>query len=180
MSGILYHNMFSPPSRMALLTIRNLGLDLQINKVDIYKGEQNSSEFLKLNPLHQVPVFAEGGYVLTESKAIATYLASSTRSSLYPANHKQRGLIDSKLYFDSTSAFPALRNFVVSTQTKKKLNYLRNRTFQRPVLRAGVKKVSQQTRDELTATLKTLNSFLDNSEWFCGDELSSKSWNRQG
>lgn len=113
MSGILYHNAFSPPSRMALLAVRNLGLNLQVKKVDIYKGEQNSPEFLKMNPLHQVPVFVEGDYVLIESKAIATYLANSSKSSLYPTDYKQRGRIDSKLYFDSTSAFPTLRNFVV-------------------------------------------------------------------
>lgn len=44
--------------------------------------------------------------------------------------------------------------------------------FQRPILRAGVKKVNQQTRDELKGTLRTLESFLEKSEWFAGDELS--------
>lgn len=110
---------------MALLAVRNLRLDLQIKKVDIYKGEQNSSEFLKLNPLHQIPVLVEGGYVLTESKAIATYLANSARSSLYPTDFKQRGRIDSKLYFDTATAFPALRNFVVSIQIFWEITELR-------------------------------------------------------
>lgn len=50
----LYHNCVSPPSRMALLAIRNMGLEIEIRNLDIYKGEQNTLEFLKVNPLHQV------------------------------------------------------------------------------------------------------------------------------
>lgn len=114
MPGILYHNMFSPPSRMALLAVRNLGLNLQVKKVDIYKGEQNSPEFLKMNPLHQVPVFVDGDYVLTESKPLIWPIQPNHRCIRQITSNEQRGLIDSKLYFDSTSAFPTLRNFVVS------------------------------------------------------------------
>lgn len=98
---------------MALLVVRNLGLNIQVKNVDIYKGEQHSPEYLKINPMNQVPAFVDGDFVLTESKAIATYLANSSKSLLYPTDYKKRALIDSKLYFDSTSAFPAVRNFVV-------------------------------------------------------------------
>lgn len=71
MSGILYHHFFSPPSRVALLAVRNLGLtNIQVKIVDIYKGEQHSSEYLKINPLNQVPAYVEGDFKLIESKAI--------------------------------------------------------------------------------------------------------------
>lgn len=98
---------------MAFLAVRNLGLNIQIKNVDIYKGEQHSEEFLKINPLNQVPAYIEGSFMLAESKAIATYLANASKSRLYPEDCKQRALIDSKLYFDSTASFPALRDFVV-------------------------------------------------------------------
>lgn len=114
MSGILYHHCFSAPSRTVLLTVRNLGLNIQVKNVDIFNGEQHSPEYLKINPLNQIPAFVDGNFILTESKAIATYLASSSKSLLYPSDHKKRALIDSKLYFDSTNSFPALRNFYVS------------------------------------------------------------------
>lgn len=100
---------------MALLAARNVvGLNIQVKNVDIYKGEQHSPEFLRINPLNQVPAYVEGDFVLSESKAIATYLASSVNSPLYPKDFKTRALIDSKLYFDSTSASPAVRNFMVN------------------------------------------------------------------
>jgi Glutathione S-transferase, N-terminal domain len=51
---ILYHNCVSPPSRMALLAVRNMGLEIEVRNLDIYKGEQNTLEYLKVNPLHQV------------------------------------------------------------------------------------------------------------------------------
>lgn len=113
-SGVLYHHCFSPPSRMALLTIRNLGLNIQIKNIDIYKGEQNSPQYLKINPLNQVPAYVEGNFLLAESKAIATYLANSSKSFLYPTDCKKRALIDAKLYYDTANSFPAVRNFVVT------------------------------------------------------------------
>lgn len=51
---ILYHNCVSPPSRMALMAVRNMGLEIEVKILDIYKGEQNTHDFLKINPLHQV------------------------------------------------------------------------------------------------------------------------------
>lgn len=113
MSGVLYHHLFSGPSRTVLLTIRNLKLNVQVKNIDIFGGEQHTMEYLKINPNNQVPAFVDGDFVLTESKAIATYLANSNKSKLYPADDKKRALIDSKLYFDSSSFFPALRDFYV-------------------------------------------------------------------
>lgn len=69
-----------------------------------------------MNPLNQVPAYVEGDFVLTESKAIATYLANSSKSPLYPTDCKLRALIDSKLYFESCTVFPAVRNFLVNSR----------------------------------------------------------------
>ena len=114
MSRILYHNALSPPSRAALLTVRNLGLEVEVKAIDTYKGEQNTPEYLKINPLHQVPVYVEGDFVLTESRAIACFLASSAKSKLYPTDLKKRAVVDSRLYFDATNSFPVIRDFAVS------------------------------------------------------------------
>lgn len=114
MSPILYHNALSPPSRLALLTVRNLGLDVEVKHIDTYKGEQNTPEYLKINPLHQVPVYVDGDFILTESRAIAMYLATSVKSKLYPTDLKARALVDSRLYFDATNCFTVVRDFAVS------------------------------------------------------------------
>lgn len=114
MPKVLYHHPVSPPSRAALLAIRNLGIECEVKVVDIYKGEQFSPDFLRLNPIHQVPVFTEGDFVLTESRAIVTYLANATKSKLYPEDPKKRAIIDSRLFFDASTVFPTLRDFAVS------------------------------------------------------------------
>jgi glutathione S-transferase len=116
-SATLYCNILGGPSRMCLLTIRNLGLDIDLRYVDIFRGEQNTPEFIKINPLHQIPVLhiAEDNKVLTESRAIMLYLASIAKSSLYPTSDlSKRALVDSRLFFDATTAHPAVKNFVVS------------------------------------------------------------------
>lgn len=124
MASVLYHNSVSPPSRLALLAIRNLGLDIQIKVLDIYNGEQNTSEYLKINPLHQVPVLVDGDYVLTESRAIACYLANTKMNSpLYPTDPKARAFIESRLYFDATNSFPTIRDFAVSIFNGTKNNH---------------------------------------------------------
>lgn len=114
MSPIYYHNALSPPSRMGLLTIRNLGLEVEVKVIDTYKGEQHKPEYLKINPLHQVPVYVDEDFILTESRAIACFLASSAKSKLYPTDLKKRALVDARLYFDATNSFPVIRDFAVS------------------------------------------------------------------
>lgn len=116
MAKVLYHHPVSPPSRATLLAIRNLGIDCEVKVVDIYKGEQFAPDFLRLNPNHQVPVWSEGDgeFVLTESRAIIAYLATVTKSKLYPEDPKKRAIVDSRLYFDATNFFPTLRDFAVS------------------------------------------------------------------
>lgn len=52
------------------MTIRNLGLEVDIEEIDLAKNEQNKPEFLKLNPAHQVPVLVDNDFVVTESRSI--------------------------------------------------------------------------------------------------------------
>lgn len=113
MSPILYHHPVSVPSRAALLTIRNLGLDVQVKVIDIYKGEQNTPQYLSINPLHQVPTYSDNNFNLTESRAIICFLASSA-NKFYPTDLKKRALVDSRMFFDATNSFPAIRDFAVS------------------------------------------------------------------
>ena len=111
----LYYTSGSPPSRAVLQTIRVLEADVEVKMVDLMKGENLLPEFLKLNPLHQVPVLVDGDFVVTESRAIMAYLVNSRKpdSDLYPIEPKQRALIDQRLYFDAINFFELAAGILV-------------------------------------------------------------------
>ena len=117
MTLTFYHFKASPPSRLVLMTIRQLGLEnVQTKIVDLFKGEQHNPEYLKLNPLNKVPLLIDDDFNITESRAIAQYLVESQNpeSSLYPKDPKTRAMINQRLYYDATIAFPRILTVVVS------------------------------------------------------------------
>lgn len=111
----LYYTLGSPPSRACLQTIRILGLEVEVKNLNLLKGEQMSPEYLKINPMHQVPALVDGDFVLTESRAIMAYLVNSRKpgSSLYPLDPKKRALVDQRLYFDNVSFFELAASILV-------------------------------------------------------------------
>jgi glutathione S-transferase len=63
-----------------------LGLDYRLEHVDFSTGANRTPEFLAVNPMAKVPVLVDGDVVLTESAAIALYLADRYSSGeLAPA-----------------------------------------------------------------------------------------------
>jgi glutathione S-transferase len=70
----LYH---SPASRAftAYWMLEELGVPFEVRTVDIRKGEQKEAAYLKLNPAGKVPTLTDGPVVVSETPAIAIYLA---------------------------------------------------------------------------------------------------------
>ncbi|XP_035793504.1 glutathione S-transferase 1-1-like [Anopheles albimanus] len=154
---VLYHFPGSPPSRSALLVLRNLDLDVEVKIVNLFAGEHMAEEYLAINPEHTVPTLVDEDYVLWESKAIAAYLTEQYKPgcSLYPNDPKKRGLIQHRLFFDSGTLFPALRQILT------------------PVLRDGATVISQEQKDTLHRALGRMESYLQQgNEWIAGDECS--------
>ena len=118
----LYFYYGSPPSRGVLLLLRKLKLDFNLKIVDFGAGEHLSEEFLKLNPLHQVPVLVDGDFILTESRAILAYLVGKydQNSSLYPSDVLKRAKVDERLYYDATVVFSSILQIIVSYSLKSK------------------------------------------------------------
>ncbi len=97
----IYHNPLSPPSCKVRYCANLLGLEHEGILVDLYKGEQVTEEFLKLNPFGKVPVIDDDGFVLFESDAIIRYLCRKQKSALYPSTYKQRARVDQWMDFSS-------------------------------------------------------------------------------
>lgn len=111
----LYHFPFSGPSRGALLAARSIGVPIDVEIVDLFKKEQLQERFLKINPQHCVPTLDDDGFVLWESRAIASYLADKfgKDDQLYPKDLKRRALVNQRLYFDSSSLYVKIRAICV-------------------------------------------------------------------
>uniref|UniRef100_A0A182X0M1 glutathione transferase n=1 Tax=Anopheles quadriannulatus TaxID=34691 RepID=A0A182X0M1_ANOQN len=153
---ILYHFPGSPPSRSALLALRNLDLDAEVKIVNLFAGEHLADEFVAINPDHTVPTLVDEDYILWESKAIVTYLAEQYKPGckLYPSEPKKRGLINHRLYFDSGTLFVALRNVLMT------------------VLRSGETRIPQEKKDAVYKALEKLDSYLDGCDWIAGEECT--------
>jgi glutathione S-transferase len=116
----------SPPARACLMLIKKLELNVEVISVNLAAGEQNQPEFLKLNPLHQVPVLVDGDFVLTESRAIQAYLVNKFQpgSSLYPNDPQARAVVDQRLYYDATVVFESAAQIIVrATEAKVRATF---------------------------------------------------------
>jgi len=79
-----------PPSGRALgvMALKNhLGLDCEVQRIDLGRGDQLTPEYLALNPNRKIPALEDDGFVLWESNAILFYLAAKRPDSgLWPSD----------------------------------------------------------------------------------------------
>ncbi|HKY93085.1 MAG TPA: glutathione S-transferase family protein [Nevskiaceae bacterium] len=97
----------SPRARKVLAVAAHLGLHCEIQIVDLFKGEQKSPEYLKLNPNGRMPTLTDGDTVIWESNAIMQYLASQKPNDLFPSDPKTRLDITRWQFWDAQQWDPA-------------------------------------------------------------------------
>lgn len=71
----LYDVALSGNCHKARLMLSMLGLEYETVPVNFIAGEHRSSDYLKINPLAQVPALVDGDLTLRDSHAILVYLA---------------------------------------------------------------------------------------------------------
>ncbi|XP_066151501.1 uncharacterized protein [Euwallacea fornicatus] len=116
----LYGAKVSPCVRSVLLTIEALGLkNVDFEAIDLFKGETQTPEFQKINPLGKVPVLLDGDLTVWDSHAINAYLVNQygTDDSLYPKDPAQRALVDAMNQFDTGILFAAHDDLIKSIVT---------------------------------------------------------------
>lgn len=74
MSIVLYHHPFSRAATVVWM-LEEVGVPYQLRFVDFATGQHKQPEILALNPMGKLPILTDGAAVVTESAAIALYLA---------------------------------------------------------------------------------------------------------
>lgn len=167
----LYYTLGSPPSRACLQIIRILGLEVEVKNLDLLKGEQLAPEYLKINPMHQVPALVDGDFVVTESRAIMAYLVNSRSpgSNLYPTDPKIRAIIDQRLYFDAINFFELAAGILVRAKFKRIVKIIKVFFHQRPIFFHGVTTIPTDKITKMKETLRLFESYLEGSLYFAGN-----------
>ena len=70
----LYHGYLSVCAQKARLGLAEKGLEWESQLVDLQKGEQQTPEYLKLNPKGVIPTLIHDGRVIRESNVLIEYL----------------------------------------------------------------------------------------------------------
>ncbi|WP_086930754.1 glutathione S-transferase family protein [Agarilytica rhodophyticola] len=71
----LYFNPLSGHAHRPWAMLKLLNIEFEEVLLDFFKGEHKTPEFLKINPLGQLPVMVDGDTVLRDSTAALVYLA---------------------------------------------------------------------------------------------------------
>jgi glutathione S-transferase len=92
MSIVLYHHPFTRASNVVWM-LEEVAVPYELSFVDIMAGTSKAPEILALNPMGKLPILVDGEAVVTESAAIALYLADRySMGNLAPAHDDpQRG-----------------------------------------------------------------------------------------
>jgi glutathione S-transferase len=100
-----------PPSPRALKVLavaRHLELDFELCIVDLFKGENQTPEYARLNPNRRMPVLEDGDFVLWESNAIQQYLAAKKpESGLWPGDARGQADVARWQHWESAHMTPA-------------------------------------------------------------------------
>jgi glutathione S-transferase len=84
-------------------TLQELGVDFQAVTVNLPAGEHRRADFLRINPAGRVPTLVDGDLVVTESVAIALYLAEKYPAKGFaPVDLTQRAQLNRWLLFTVT------------------------------------------------------------------------------
>lgn len=109
---LIVHAFATPNSVKVPIALEELGLDYQLQPINIRQGEQKHQAFVALNANAKVPVLVDPDgpngqpMVLTESAAILVYLAER-HGQLLPTDGMKRARVFEQLFFHASALSPA-------------------------------------------------------------------------
>ncbi len=103
MALVLYDAPRSNNCRKVRLLAAELGIPLQLHRLDFAAGEPQSAAYLAKNPNGKIPTLDDDGFILWESGAILRYLAAKVAGhDLVPADPQRRARMDQWMFWWAT------------------------------------------------------------------------------
>ena len=95
------------------ITIEEIGIPYETQKMNLAEGDQKKPEFLRINPRGRVPACVVDGEVITENVGIITYFAGGYSSEgLWPKKTWDQAKLVSTMAWLSNSVHPAYGHIV--------------------------------------------------------------------
>jgi glutathione S-transferase len=113
----LYYHPVSTTCRPILQFAAENGVTLDLQVVDLFKGEHLGTPYAAVNPSRQVPLLEDGAFRLSECSAILKYLADTSGSAAYPKDLKQRARVNELMDWFNTGLYRDLGYNLVYPQT---------------------------------------------------------------
>ena len=144
----------TPNGRKISIMLEEVGLDYQVHKVDITKGEQFTPEYIAINPNSKIPAIIDRDRDMTvfESGAILLYLAQKT-GKLLPTEEKNYFQVLEWLMFQMANVGPMFGQYSHFNRfASEKLPY-----------------AIERYRKETLRIYGVLDKQLAQGEYLCGD-----------
>jgi len=109
----LFHFPYSQHARRVVSLLEENQIPYQLQHVAMDKGEHMSSDFLAINPNHQVPVLQDGDFRIYESNAILRYICNKHQlTNWYPTDNQTRARVDQWLDWNQCRLSPSVIDIV--------------------------------------------------------------------
>lgn len=152
----LYNVDGSPNCFRVRAVIFELGIEVELVDVDL---RNRSADFLAASPGGKVPAFVDDdGFTLFESRAINPFLcAKRPDKNLYPADLKQRALVDQWSYWQAIHLGPAMQAVAFERVSKQAFK-----------MGEGVEEIAVAKLKETEGFLPVLEKALAGNDWLVG------------
>jgi glutathione S-transferase len=89
------------------IALEEIGAPFELSRIDFASNQQNSADFLRLNPKARVPALTDGDWVLTEVPAILRYIAARhPAAGLWPWDPREEARCTEWLSWLSSTIHP--------------------------------------------------------------------------
>ena len=113
----LYYHPVSTTCRPIVQFAAESGVTLDLQVVDLFKGEHLGEPYGAINPSRQVPVLEDGDFRLSEASAILKYLADTVNSPAYPQDPRARARVNERMDWLNTGLYRDLGYNLIYPQT---------------------------------------------------------------